>query len=85
VRHQTLSQIASRYTVLINETNRHPPGRYPIVLRLQVLGFIHETERWLVLDPHERDLLAAARTLGEAGDPKGALFALHELLNARLR
>jgi hypothetical protein len=83
--YQTVNQLADRYTVLINEINRYTADRYPTVLCLDVLHLIHETKRWIAPDRHERAILENARALAESGDPKRALFTLHNVIQARLR
>ncbi|SAL77451.1 hypothetical protein AWB67_05093 [Caballeronia terrestris] len=83
--YQNASQLAARYTVLINELNRYPSGNYPTVLCLDVLHLIHDTNQWLAPDRHECVILDAARTLAEGGDPKRGLFELHKVISARLR
>ena len=79
----TIGELASRYTVLMNQINRCAPGRYPAALCLDVLHLIREAERWVVPRPAERDVLRTARTLGERGDAKGAMLKLHDVINAR--
>ena len=81
---ETVSQMADRWTVLINEINRYRQGRYPDLLCVDVLRFIREAERLISLDPFERDLMLTARTLVEQGDLKVAMFKLHEVLDGRL-
>ena len=83
--YQDLSELAERYTVLINQINRYEEGRYPTELCVDVFHLIHDTKRWIAPDRHERAILENARTLAEASDPKGALFTLHKVIHARLR
>ena len=81
---ETISQLADRWTVLINELNRYKTGKYPDLLCIDVLGFIREVERLLNPDSFEQDALATARNLVEQGDPKIAMFKVHEVINGRL-
>jgi hypothetical protein len=84
-RHQeTISQLADRWTVLINELNRYKTGKYPDLLCVDVLGFIREVERLIGLNSFEQDALATARNLAEQGDPKIAMFKLQEVIDGRL-
>ena len=77
-------QLDDRWVVLINEINRYEPGEYPLPLCTDVLRFIRETERVVIPDPFEQDLIYTARTLAETGDPKVAMFKVHEVINGRL-
>lgn len=79
----TVSQIADRYTVLINEVNRHSPV-YPDTLRRDILHFIDEIVRVLALTPAEQGLIFTARAMVRQGDVKFAMFKLHEILRARM-
>ena len=56
--------------VLINDINRYRPGQYPDLLCIEVLRLIRETERLVIPDPFEQDLILTARTLAERGDPR---------------
>lgn len=78
------SQLADRWTVLINEINRYRPGQYPDLLCIEVFRLIGETERLVIPDPFEQDLILTARTLAECGEPKIAMFKLHEVIRARM-
>ena len=82
--HETIGQLADRWTVLITELNRYGPGKYPDLLCLDVLSFVREVERLVIPDPFEQDALITARNLVEQGDPKIAMFKIHEVLSGRL-
>lgn len=75
---ETTSQVADRWTVLMNELNRCGAGHFPDILCLKVLQLVHETERLGTPNPFEADLIVAARTLIEHGDPTAAMLKLHE-------
>ncbi|SAK72269.1 hypothetical protein AWB78_02962 [Caballeronia calidae] len=81
---ETISQLADRWTVLVNELNRYKDGRYPDLLYRDVLQFIREVERLVIPDPFEQDILITSRSLVEQGDPKTAMFKVHEVLSGRL-
>jgi hypothetical protein len=81
---ETISQLADRWTVLINESNRYGTGRYPDLLCVDVLRLIREVERLVRPDPFEQDALLIARNLVEQGDPKIALFKVHEVIKGRM-
>nr|WP_275446073.1 hypothetical protein [Caballeronia sp. GACF5] len=81
---QSLSQLADRWIVLINELDRFRPGHYPDPLCVDVLAFVREVEGVSGLDPFEQDTLATARRLAEQGDAKIALFRVHEILDGRI-
>jgi hypothetical protein len=81
---ETTGELADRWTVLMNELNRYGSGRYPHLLCSEVLRLVRETERLALPDPFEADLIFTARTLIENGDPKVAMFKLHEVISGRL-
>jgi hypothetical protein len=81
---ETINQLADRWTVLINELSRYGAGKYPDLLCIDVLRFIREVERLVIPDPFEQDVLLTARNLVEQGDPKIAMFKVHEVLSGRL-
>jgi hypothetical protein len=83
--YQTVGQLEHRYTALLTEINRYAPGQYPTMLCLDVLHLIHDTKRWIAPDRHEQNILDTARTLAEGGDPKRAMFKVHEVINGRVR
>lgn len=81
---ETAGQLADRWTVLMNELNRYGSGHYPDLLCREILRLVRETERFAIPDPFEMDLIFTARTLIENGDPKVAMFKLHEVISGRL-
>lgn len=81
---ETTDQLAERWTVLMNELNRYGAWHYPDLLCVEVLRLVRETERLGMPDPFENDLLFTARTLVENGEPKMAMFKLHEVIAGRL-
>ncbi len=81
---ETAGELADRWTVLMNELNRYGTRHYPDLLCVEVLRLVRETERLGVSCPFETDLLFTARTLVESGEPKVAMFKLHEVINGRL-
>ena len=81
---ETLSQLADRWTVLINELGRYGESGYPDLLCIDVLRFIREVERLVSPDPFEQDILETARNLAEHANPKIAMFKVHEVLTGRL-
>jgi hypothetical protein len=58
-------------------------GHYPDLLCVEILRLVHETERQATSDPFETDLIFTARTLVENGEPKVAMFKLHEVIGGR--
>ena len=81
---ENLSQLADRWTVLINQINRLG-GRYcPAPLSIEVNQFIRQTERIIEPDPFEQDILETTRKLADDGDLRLALFRLHEVISGRL-
>lgn len=81
---ETISQLADRWIVLVHELNKYAEGRYPDVLCGDVLRFIGEVERLVIPDPFEQEIVITARNLVEQGDPRVAMFNVHELINGRL-
>jgi hypothetical protein len=81
---ETTGELADRWTVLMNELNRYGSGHYPHLLCSEVLRPVRETERLALPDPFEADLIFTARNLIENGDPKAAMFKLHEVISGRL-
>jgi hypothetical protein len=81
---ETAGQLADRWTALMNELNRYGSGHYPDLLCVEILRLVRETERLAVPDPFETDLISTARALIEAGEPKMAMFQLHEVIEGRL-
>ncbi|MFM0625703.1 hypothetical protein [Paraburkholderia xenovorans] len=84
LRQETTGELADRWTVLMNELNRYGSGHYPDLLCVEVLRLVRETERLALPDPFETDLIFTARTLIGKGDPKVAMFKLHEVISGRL-
>jgi hypothetical protein len=66
-----------------HELNRYGSGHYPDLLCVEILRLVHETERQATSDPFETDLIFTARTLVENGEPKVAMFKLHEVIGGR--
>ncbi|SAL02883.1 hypothetical protein [Caballeronia ptereochthonis] len=81
---ETLDQLADRWTVLINQSNFCQSHAYPAALCTDVIALIRQTERMIAPDPFEQEQIGTARTLAESGDPKLALFKLHEVIEDRL-
>lgn len=84
LRQETAGQLADRWTVLMNELNRYGARHYPDLLCVEVLRLVWETERLATPNPFEADLIFTARTLIENGEPKVAMFKLHEVISRRM-
>ena len=82
---ETAEQLADRWTVLMNQLNRYGTGHYPDLLCVEVLQLVRQTERLAMPAPFEMDLIFIARTLIENGDPKAAMFKLHEVISGHLQ
>jgi hypothetical protein len=80
----TLSQLAKRWLVLVNELEPYGAGKCPDILCIDVIRFMHEVERLIIPDPFEQDILITVRNLVEQGDAKIAMFRLHEVISGRL-
>ncbi|SAL60224.1 hypothetical protein [Caballeronia humi] len=80
---ETLEQLADRWTVLMNQLNRHE-GRYHGQLYIEVAELAQRTEHIINPDPFEQEVLQTVRRLTADGNLKMALFRLHEVVEARL-
>ncbi|MFM0327934.1 hypothetical protein [Caballeronia glebae] len=81
---ENVSQLADRWTVLINQINRFVAGQYPSVLCVDVYTLVRQTEQIINPDPSEQDLLRTIRQLVEKGELKLGLFQLREVIAGRL-
>jgi hypothetical protein len=80
---QTLEDIADRWTVLLNQLDRHP-GRYPEQFFVEMETLITQVRRVIDVDPFEHEVLHIASLLAQEGSLKMALFRLREIIEARL-
>lgn len=80
---ETLNQLAERWTVLMNQINRHV-GPYPGQFYEEVEALIQQTEHIVNPDPFEQEVLHVVEKLADDGKLKMALFRLHEVIDARL-
>jgi hypothetical protein len=80
---ETLNQLADRWTVLMNQINRHV-GRYPDQFYMEVKALIQQTEHMIEPDPFEQEVIQTVEKLTDDGNLKMALFRLHEVIDARL-
>ena len=80
---ETLDQLADRWTVLMNQLNRHS-GPYPDRFFVEIAEFVQQTRHIINPDPFEHEVLQTASWLLEAGNLKMALFRLHEVIEARI-
>lgn len=80
---ETLNQLAERWTVLMNQINRHV-GPYPDQFYIEVDALIQQTEHIVKPDPFEQEVLHVVEKLADDGKLKMALFRLREVIDARL-
>jgi hypothetical protein len=80
---ETLDQLADRWTILMNQINRHE-GRYHGPFYVDVAELVQQTEHILKPDPFEQEVLRTVSKLTADGNLKMALFRLHEVIEARL-
>ncbi|SAL83568.1 hypothetical protein AWB67_06442 [Caballeronia terrestris] len=80
---ETLDQLADRWTVLMNQLNRHE-GRYHGQSYVDVAELVQQTEHIIKPDPFEQEVLQTVCRLTADGNLKMALFRLHEVIEARL-
>jgi hypothetical protein len=82
---ETLRDLADRWTVLINQINRHEPNHYPAELCMYVAMLARQAERLICPDPIEqRDVFNIVRDMVEHGKLKPALYKLHEVIDQSL-
>ncbi|OXC78642.1 hypothetical protein [Caballeronia sordidicola] len=79
---ENLKDLADRWTVLINQINRHEPNHYPDELCMYVAMLARRAERLICPDPIEqRDVFNAVHDMVERGKLKPALDKLHDVID----
>ncbi|WP_250504744.1 hypothetical protein [Caballeronia sp. AZ7_KS35] len=78
---QTVEEIADRWTVLLNQLDRHP-GRYPEQFYIEIAALIDQTSRVIIPDSFENEVLQTVTLLVDEGSLKMALLRLHKIIEA---